>query len=1103
MAIVLDAFMTRCITLLTSFVDGEACGILGVRDDIRKLLKTMVDITSNLESSDSGRMRAEDPVINSWVVQLKDAIYEVDDIIDRLLIEGRRLVDARRSSSTVVRRSFSLFKCFSCTKFRHEIGIEIVNLNDRLKELDEARFELPDLMHTDPSVEEIRLNHCQTGTVEARNEAVGAQIVKAEHSLVQLIARGGKKKVEVFGVVGMDGIGKTTLARKIYNDEKIIDNFPIRVWISMSKKLSEIDLLKEIITSAGGNCGEAEGSKAELVNCLTSTLVRSFFIVLDDVCKSDVWGDLLRDSLINIVARGRILITTRDINITKKIKANIHHVDSMDADSGWALLCKEVFADCEEDKMSSLKEVGIKIVKKCNGHPLAIKAIAGVLRSREKRRIEWKKVLEHESWSMRQFHELPVALYLSYDDLHSNLKQCFLYSALYPEDYQMNCFDLARYWIAEGFIPVQTDALPEDLAEEYHKELIRRNLLELDQSSQGQTLCKMHDLMRSFAQFLVADESILIDGGQRFNMSPLPKPRRVAICNAEASSEVAISVKQQRSLRALLFFSSPNMKIIENVLLLQTVPLLRVLELSNTSIETLPSSIGDLIHLRYLNLDRTNIRELPPLIGCLVNLQTLSLEDCQYLHKLPKSIALLGELRCLRLARTSLSYVPKGVGKMKHLNHLAGFTVGHDFNPVEYSEGCDLDELQSLSELRYLHVENLERANSGALALRNKPLLRELYLCGRTSLKEEQEQEQEKEEGEEEKEEGQGQQQQQQEPHHCTEEEILRCEKIWNELSPPPTIQRLVIQCYSGRWFPNWMTTSKLGNVFTDLVYLELCNCSSCMQLPPLGLLPQLKHLHISNADAVTAIGTEFLGDHRASSATTTAFPKLEVLVVKHMNNLEEWSLGTEEEVDPKTEGPKLVLPCLRSLDIQLCPKLRSLPQGLRHTSTLHSLHIEGADGLTEIGDLPFLTDELYLKNNKKLQRVSKLPSLRSLVIDDAPSLKYVDSLDALENLSLIYPPSTETFFFDELIIFWSIDFPRWLPALLKKHYVGPNATHNLHRFDVRCTLPLLKSCMEGGKNWHIVKQIPEVRITSSDGSAYLRYSKSRCVYLTNVGSGD
>ncbi|XP_073102600.1 putative disease resistance protein RGA4 isoform X2 [Elaeis guineensis] len=851
----------------------------------------------------------------------------------------------------------------------------------------------------------------------------------------------------------MGGIGKTTLASSIYNDERIKKNFSIHVWACVSKEFSEIKLLKDIIRGAGGEYKEDE-TKAELVPRLSSILSKRFFIILDDIWRTELWEDLLRIALENATANGKIVITTRCINVAKHMRAEIHHVDKMDDDSGCELLRKKVFGDDEEEEgeISSLREIGVKIVEKCDGLPLAIKAIAGVLRSKKKSTMGWNMVLESDAWSMSRLEEeLPGALFLSYEDLPSDFKQCFLYCSLFPEDYPMNRDELIRYWVAEGFVRrTQRDTIMEDLAKDFCRELIGRNLLQpCDEfghlSDVAGNYCKMHDLLRSLAHSLIRDESIFLgDHEQSPNTNPLSKLRRLSMVNTGERLEVPDAIKQQKCLRTLLVWNSYETKMVENEVF-KKLRFLRVMDLSSTRLESLPDSVGDLLHLRYLNLRWSRIKELPESIGCLVNLQLLNLVSCRSLHTLPKAITKLYNLRCLRLEGTSLTHVPKGIGKLKHLNHLEGFVIGHDVRRDD--EGCDLKELQSLSQLRFLEINRLERTQpAGAPVFANSRFLKTLIL-------------------------------------NCKEQEddaeataIQKIDTIYTDLSPQSThLHRLEINYFFGTRFPSWMMSTSLHVSFPNLTEITLSVCKSCLQLPPLGLLPHLKSLYIYEAEAIKTIGPEFLGP-RASSAATS-FPKLEVLWFWWMSNWEEWSFGMVEGVgEERRRAPKL-LPRLMRLTLYTCPKLRALPEGLQHATNLQELTICRADNLKEINNLP---------------------SLKYLKIGDCPRLEQVENLDKLQVLIVILSRSTETSTTDA--DGRTEHLPQWLLELLQN---APTAMQNLKKFKVRCSLPLLKTFLKDGPNWPIIQLIPQVEMEDfvqlNRSSLYIRYAKDPPSFETNV----
>ncbi|EHA8589276.1 putative disease resistance protein RGA1 [Cocos nucifera] len=1128
MAMILDAFVGRYIGKLSEVIDGEISMMLGIKDELKKLRERTESIEAFLESAE--RRRHTERTIGIWVKKLKDVMYDADDIIDLCMIEGRKLLEDRPSESAV-RHHFSLFSCFRCITFRHEIGSKIRKLNNRLNMIIEDQSKLPKLEPTGQDVRVGGVNHRQTSPEDVvKSDIVGTQIEDATQSLVESLIKEDNKKYQVQGIVGMGGIGKTTLASNIYNHESIINIFPIRVWLCVSEDFLDIKLLKNIIRGAKGEYKEDE-TKAELKSNLSSILSKRYFIVLDDVWTTDVWEDLLRSSLENATASGRIVVTTRYMNVVRSMKAHknteadIHRVQKMDNDSGWEMLRKKIFRDDDdEQEISNLKEIGDKIIEKCDGLPLAIKTIAGVLSSKERTNMEWKKVLKSDAWSMGQLDaELPGALFLSYEDLSSDLKQCFLYFSLFPEDYVMDRDDLIRYWVAEGFVK---DNLMEDLAEDFYRELIGRNLLEPcdedgDLSDLVGNYCKMHDLLRSLARFLIRDESIFLGDEQSPNTNLLSKLRRLSMVNRGERLEVPDVIKQQKCLRTLLVWRGSGIKMVENELF-ENLRFLRVMNLSRTRLESLPDSVGDLLHLRYLNVSGTNIKELPESIGCLVNLQVLNLAYCTSLHALPKAITKLCNLRCLCLKETLLTHVPKGIGKLKHLNHLEGFVIGHD---DRRHAGCDLKELQFLSQLRFLEINRLERIEpAGAPVLANSRSLRTLILeCGLFGLEEEA-------------------------------IAIERIDKIYNiDLSPRSThLQRLEINEFFGTGFPGWMMSPSLDVSFPNLTNIRLFYCKSCPQVPPLDLLPQLKSLRIEKASAIKTMGPEFLGP-RASSAATS-FPKLEELYFVEMFNLEEWSFGMVEGVGEERRGAPKLLPRLIRLTLNVCPKLRALPPlgllpqlkyleiryagaietvgpeflGPRASSAatsfpkLEELHFEDMEnwkewsfGMVEGGGegrrgapnlLPHLMklklaycpklralpqglrhdtnlQELNITTLYDLKEISNLPSLKSLQISFCPMLEHVENLDKLQYLRVELPGSTRISTVDadgqrERL-------PRWLLELLQN---APAAMHNLQKFDLLCNLPLLKTFLKDGPNWPIIQPIHQVEIRRYD--SYIRYTK-------------
>ncbi|XP_064984251.1 putative disease resistance protein RGA4 [Musa acuminata AAA Group] len=1076
MAMVLDTFVSRYVNDVAAFVEGEICKVLGVKKEIKALQETLETIRCFLQDAEQ-KSRSGDPVMELWVRKLKEVMYDADDVIDLCVMEGGKPLEVRKSASAsgVVSLPFSyVSSCFRCTKYRHEIAGQIEAINDRLKRIAADNSILRNLQ---PASQKLHPKKPppprETSPLEVEEDIVGEQIEEAADDLINRMLENTEQKCRVFGIVGMGGIGKTTLASKIYNDERIKANIPIRKWLYISNDYSEIKLLRELIRCAGDEtkAESFEGeSRAELEPKLASLLTENLFLVLDDVWSPKVWTDFLRKPLSKGEGSRTILVTTRIKTVLSGVKASyMHHAEKMDDNSGWMLLGKTVFEAGEEDDMRRLEEVGRKIVRKCDGLPLAIKAIAGVLISKDRSTAEWEQVLQNDAWSTnRQIdEEVPRALHLSYEDLPSHLKQCFLYCSFFMwQVFHYN--DIIRFWVAEGLIVEAGGRLMEDVAEEYYWELVSRNLVQVVPSSINKSLFCMHDHLRALATYLMKEEGLSITVGQRLDIKANAKIRRLSISNMGIKLILPDHIIEEKCLRTLMVRDSLSTTMIDDKVF-EGLPNLRVLDLCNTSIERIPNCIGDLLHLRYLDLDRTKIHEIPESIVRLINLQTLNISGCKHLHRLPMAITRLHNLRSLVIKDTPLTHVSKEIKKLININRLEGFVIGHDNPTNEVDEaGCGLEELQPLSKLRYLSIYRLEKAVTAALALAEKRSLRELILSwmppedgkdgdatdsgddrrATTSRKEEQIQ--------------------------------MRAEKICNELSPPSSLRTLFIKQFPGRQFPNWMMSSSLGESLPNLQYLHLTVFPSCTELPPLGMLPLLKSLKIIGAEAVVTIGPEFLGH---SFPGTCAFPKLEYLSIKGVPNWEEWSLCGLEEGGHRTHLK--LFPNLTKCFLLDCPKLRALPEGLSHATNLKELHIRGARNLREVTKLR-LSYKLLVRDNKMLSRISNV-AMKYLKVMDCPNLEYVDNLDKLQHLVLICPKHM-----DQL--------PRWLSRLIDQQ--RPNSAQwGFRKLEVYCNIVLLMSCLEGNEHWNIIRRIPDVRIRNYLKEVYMRYIKEPYMYATNVST--
>ncbi|GJN05120.1 hypothetical protein PR202_ga22725 [Eleusine coracana subsp. coracana] len=857
MATILDSLIGSCVNKLQNIVTEEAILILRVKDDLKELQRTMRQIQCFV--NDAEQRRTEESSVNNWLGDLKDAMYEADDIIDLARLEGSKLLSDHPTSSRnmVACIGFPFLSCIPNIGRRHEIGIMIRNFNTELEKISKHGERFLKIQSMQPK-EEVSVVRKMTKLELVEPNLVGKETSRACTRLVELILAHTKNKAYKIGIVGTGGIGKTTLAQKIYNDNRIKGHFSKQAWLCVSQEYSSVSLLKELLRNIGIDYKQDETDRELTKKLAKAVKNKSIFLVLDDIWQHEVWTDLLRTPL-DAAEVALILVTTRIDTVARVVGVeDVHRVELMSSDVGWELLWKSMNIS-EETEVENLHGIGLDIVRMCGGLPLAIKVIASVLATKGRTENEWNRIINKSVWSMTKLPaQLRGALYLSYEELPRHLKQCFLYCALYPEDSTMYRDDLIRYWVAEGFVQEQDEQLLEDTAEEYYFELMHRNLLQPDPLRADYSTCKMHDLLRQLAQHLSRDECYCGEP-QLLESKSSSRLRRITIITDGDSVTLPCVDKDHIKARTLLFRCSNSPKV-ENTIF-RRLPYIHVLDLTDLVIQNIPDCVGSLIHLRSLDLDGTDISYLPESIGCLINLQILNLSDCEALHSLPFGITRLCNLRRLGLSGTPINLVPKGIQKLLFINDLGGFPVGGGSdNSTRVQEGWNLEELGPLLQLRKLEMIKLERAapfNTNSL-LTDKKHLKEFNLSctERTD-----------------------------EPY--SEDDVINIEKVFDQLIPPRNLEDLGISEFFGRRFPSWLG---VATYLSSLKYVTLIYCKSFVHLPPLGQLPNLKYIRMKGAPTVTKIGAEFVGCgvDNPGSTEVVAFPKLEILIIEDMPNWKE-----------------------------------------------------------------------------------------------------------------------------------------------------------------------------------------------------------------------
>lgn len=357
--------------------------------------------------------------------------------------------------------------------------------------------------------------------------------------------------------------------------------------------------------------------------------------------------------------------------------------------------------------------LSLEFVSKCNGVPLAIVAIGGLLSTKRKVASEWTKVLHslHSKMSndphLRSYFQV---LSESYNDLPYHLKLCLLYFGLFPEDYSVSCLKLIHLWIAEGFVKkdVNEDQVTlEEIAEEYLDELIRRSLIILSEVYRHGRVrkCMVHDLMHDFILKKCSELSFCqVKKNEDFEFYELT--RRLSINSNSVVNDDDDGTNFNKLRSCFVFnckeFSKP---MIER--LVSSFKLLVGLDLEDAPIDYLPKTIGNLFYLKYLNLRSTNIKSIPKSIGKLENLETLDLKDSQ-VRELPIEINKLVKLRRLiaysyRIEET-YSYMVRFRGVKLHegIGHLKALQKLSHVDLIDDDGDGVINELKNLKQLRRL-----------------------------------------------------------------------------------------------------------------------------------------------------------------------------------------------------------------------------------------------------------------------------------------------------------------------------------------------------------------------------------------------------------------
>ncbi|KAG8391750.1 hypothetical protein BUALT_Bualt01G0219500 [Buddleja alternifolia] len=793
---------------------------------------------------DVERKQVVNATVANLIIDIKDLAFDIEDILDAYV---------PRIESRIPRVYLRIKVCKGIEKIKRKL--QAIKDAKELFGIDTSSE--VDTINVDPRIPALHVDEPIVLGFDDDIRKLKVKILNEEQQLCYV------------AIVGMPGIGKTTLAKKLFKGVKHM--FDYSASVSVSQKPNIKDVLLGIAKQLGLEKDEREENEEANIHAFLKE--RRYVLLLDDIWHTDAWDCLKASIPIDSKNGSRIIITSRYTNVGRYIgtERSLFKLQPFDFETSWTLFSKLIIPTSESTSRGfdrvEMEEIGKKIVEKCGGVALAIVVTVGLLREREQNEFEWNMVLKsigHDSHD-----KCSQILALSYNDLPASLKPCFLYMGLFPEDYVIRASALIRMWMAEKFIQVHDGMEPEEVGEDFLCKLVARNLIQVvSRKYDGRVnRVSIHDLLHSFCVNMAKESNFFHTTVDFPNTSSTTRIRRLAI-HHPASIGTNVTLRQKLEIRTLMYFNQNDEYVILKKLRKKQLSkgFLQVLNIeelysSKVQIRNLPDL--SYLRLRVSSLHGISVSSINRIAHNLKKLQTLDLRGT-FGISVSIDIWEMTQLRHLLLDESSPPTVqPSSSVKvfLPNLQTLVGM-LAPDFQCLELEQ---LNNVKKLG-LRRVNKETLKLLNESASILEK---LETLYLTKKDYLS----------------------------MHHSEENETLDLNLLqYNR------VKKLVINywdCLRAKFPPN-------------LIKLKLRNCSwNEDPMPVLKKLPSLKVLIILHA----FFGADSFPQIDLSGADS--FPQLEVLDLYGFE-IKEFKLGEERG-----------MPKLRKVIIENCP-IETIPDWLQ-----------------------------------------------------------------------------------------------------------------------------------------------------------------------------
>nr|AAF42832.1 RPP13 [Arabidopsis thaliana]ACN56766.1 disease resistance protein RPP13 variant [Arabidopsis thaliana] len=722
-----DAITEFVVGKIGNYLIEEASMFMAVKEDLEELKTELTCIHGYLKDVEA--REREDEVSKEWSKLVLDFAYDVEDVLDtyHLKLEERSQRRGLRRLTNKIGRKMDAYSVVDDIKI---LKRRILDITRKRETYGIGGLKEP---QGGGNTSSLRVRQLRRARSVDQEEVVVGLADDAKILLEKLLDYDEKNRF-IISIFGMGGLGKTALARKLYNSGDVKRRFEYRAWTYVSQEYKTGDILMRIIKSLGMTSGEELEkirmfAEEELEVYLHGLLEgKKYLVVVDDIWEREAWESLKRALPCNHEG-SRVIITTRIKAVAEGLDGRFyaHKLRFLTFEESWELFEQRAFRNIQR-KDEDLLKTGKEMVQKCRGLPLCIVVLAGLLS--RKTPSEWNDVC-NSLWRRLKddsIHVAPIVFDLSFKELRHESKLCFLYLSIFPEDYEIDLEKLIRLLVAEGFIQGDEEMMMEDVARYYIEELIDRSLLEAVRRERGKVMsCRIHDLLRDVA--IKKSKELNFVNVYNDHVSQ----HSSTTCRRQVVNHQIKRFARNKRMRSFLYFGELKFLVRLDV---EKLKLLRVLDLE--ALLGPFASNGDLIHLRYLRFDGFSLRvfDIAAIISKSRFLQTLDADHVCFIydtidlrkftslrHVIGKFVGelLIGDAANLQTLRSISS---DSWSKLKHelLINLRDLEIYEDYNKSKERRvtvsWASLTKLRSLRVLklvadrRYLSLESEEAVRS-------------------------------------------------------------------------------------------------------------------------------------------------------------------------------------------------------------------------------------------------------------------------------------------------------------------------------------------------------------------------------------------------------